>query len=96
MLLTLGLFVGCSGRSAPIPVTPPQQTSAAAAKAALKEIADSGQVGSQLMTVRENVEKLKGSDPAKADALLKEVDELGAARTPDAVKAKAKAMMDKL
>ncbi len=97
LVLVLGLLVGCSGQPGSISVTPPpQQAPADAAKAALKDMADSGQVGSGIMAVRENLEKLKSTDAAKGEALLKELDELSKLNQPDAVKAKAKAMMEKL
>ncbi len=54
-------------------------------------------MGSGLMVVQENLEKLKSSDPAKAEALLKDCQSLNqSANNPEAVKAKAKEMMSKL
>lgn len=48
------------------------------------------------MMVTESVQEIKKTDAAKGDALLKDLDELNKAKTPDEVKAKAKAMIDKL
>jgi len=97
LLIVVALICGCSGGQAgpkSVRVTPPSP--AENAKATLKEFAETGQVGSGLMLVRENFEAIKKTDAAKGDALLKELDELGKAKNPDEVKAKAKALMEKL
>lgn len=96
LLLTVSLLAGCDKRPAAIPVTPPKTAPAEEAKAGLKHAAETGQIGSELMMIRENLEKLKSTDAAKGEALLKDLDDLSKASQPDAVKAKAKAMIDKL
>jgi hypothetical protein len=89
------LIAGCGGPKSE-KVKPPSVTPAEAAKTALKEIADSGQVGSGADVIKQSLEKLKGTDAAKADALLKDYETLIKTQNPDAVKAKATEMMGKL
>ena len=96
VFLVVGLLGGCGGRSGGVSVKTPQQSPAEAAKVALKDMADTGRVGSQVMTVRDNLEKIKTSEPEKATALLKDLNELSGTSNPAAVKTKAKAMMEKL
>jgi len=87
-------LAGCnrsgSPSAAPAPTT-------AAAKAALLDVAKSGQIGSGMMAVQDYVENLKATDAAKAEQLAKELQQLGKlSATPDALKAKAKEIADKL
>ncbi len=96
LLIVVALVCGCSGSpgAKPVKVAPPSP--AENAKITLKEFAETGQVGSGLMLVRENFEAIQKTDPAKGGELLKELDGLSKAKNPDEVKAKAKALMDKL
>lgn len=89
-------LLGCSGGSstAPVPVTPIDPM--ISAKATLEAMAVDGQIGSGLEEVRMSLEKLKETDPAKGEALLQEYDALAKAGTPDQVRAKAKALLEKL
>lgn len=95
VLLLVALAWGCSKTSAP----PPTQAapSSANAKAALKHVADTGEVGSGLDDVRTYLEDLKKSDAAKADPLLKDLGTLSSkGGNPGEAKAKAKELMEKL
>jgi uncharacterized protein YycO len=95
LLLAVAVVCGCEGpRGKAVKVTPPSHVENA--KSALKDMVSSGQTGSQIMMVTESVQEIKKTDAAKGDALLKDLDELNKAKTPDEVKAKAKAMIDKL
>jgi hypothetical protein len=95
LLLVVALVWGCEGpRGKAIKVQPPSP--AENAKAALKEMADSGQTGSGLMMIRENFEAIQKTDAAKGGALLKELEGLNSAKPGDDTKAKAKALMEKL
>lgn len=96
LVFCVALVVGCSRERPAVPVKQAASPAAEAVKSGLKEIADSGQIGSGMLTIRENLEKLKSTDPAKADALLKELDKLSAMSDPGAIRAKAKQMMDQL
>lgn len=92
--LLLGLsLLGCGGGVSSTSVTPPPPPPA---KAMLDEVATSGQLGSGASMIRDSLESLKASDAAKAEALLKELDELETMSDAAKIKAKAKAMADKL
>lgn len=87
-------WIGCNRNSAP---SGPPAPSTAAAKAALLGVAESGQIGSGMMPVHDYVENLKATDAKKAEELSKEMQQLGKlSATPDALKAKAKEIADKL
>jgi hypothetical protein len=89
----LSAVLGCSG-STPAPeanIAPPS-----AAKPLLEAVAASGEVGSGIMQIREALDGMKKTDAAKADKLLKELDELQKMGSGEAVKAKAKAMASQL
>lgn len=96
LLIVVALVGGCTGSTTPKPVKVAPPSPAENAKATLKEFAETGQIGSGLMLVRENFEAIQKTDAAKGGALLKELDELSKAKPGDEVKAKAKALMDKL
>lgn len=89
------LFAGCGG-VANIPeekVTPPP---APPAKAMLEDIAKSGELGSGASLIREALEAMKATEPAKVEPLLKEMGELEGMSDPAKIKAKAKSMANKL
>jgi hypothetical protein len=97
-LVLMSLFLmGCGGGPAPVAVQPPATPAAAeAAKSALQTVADTGELGSGLETLRTALEELKQSDSEKATALLADLDALEASSSPDAAKSKAKEMLGKL
>jgi hypothetical protein len=74
-------------------VTPPPPTPA---KAMLTDVATSGELGSGAASIREALEALKKTDAAKGEELLKDLDDLEKTSNPAQIKAKAKAMADKL
>ena len=91
----LGL-VGCSGGDKPIDVTPVQTPAATNAKVSLEEIATTGQMGSGMMLLRENIQQLKAADEAKGGPLMTDLDALEKLTDPEQIKAKAKEMAGKL
>src|SRR5688572_21883786 len=91
--LALALVAGCGNKVESEPV---QATAPPAAKAILNDVAASGELGSTAATIRESLTELQKTDPAKADPLLKELDELEKMSEPAKIKAKAKSMADKL
>ncbi len=94
-LLSVLAIVGCGSGENATPVEPP--TADSQIKSSLEYVAESGQVDSGIMLVREQLEELKETDAAKADALLKDLDELETmAGNPDGAKAKASEMLKKL
>ena len=72
--------------------TDPEQ----AIRTTLEEIIQKGQLGSNVGAMMEAVAELKKTDSAKAEVLMKDVDELMASRGPQQVKAKAQEMLGKL
>jgi len=92
-LLSVLAFVGC-GDDGGVAVQPPPPPDA---KALLLSIAESGQpIGSGGEELRVELEKVKATDAAKGDQLLKELGELSSMNNPAQIKAKAKAMADQL
>jgi len=91
-LLFMGYVIGCSSEPAAVDVKPV----ASPAKALLEEVAKTGELGSGAMDIDTALNKMKSTDGAKADKLLKEFGELKTAKSPDEVKSKAKAMADQL
>jgi len=90
MLLALVVFSACGTTDEP-PALPD-----APAKPLLEGMAESGELDSSVILIREKFEAMKETDPAKGDELLKDLEALEAARTPREVKKKAKALAEKL
>ena len=94
-VLLLAAVTGCGG-GANIPeasVTPPPPSPV---KAMLMDVANSGELGSGASLIREGLETMKATDPAKASVLLEELTALEGLEDPDEIKAKAQAMADQL
>lgn len=83
---------GCGSASPP----PKPPAAPVMVKAALQEIAASGEFGSGVEELERQLEAMKATDPAKANALLADYKELRSLRNSQAIKTKAKAMVDKL
>lgn len=94
VVVLLSALAGCGTGDSPKSVTPPAATENI--KAALNDVAQTGQIGSGGMTIEQEIEKLHATDAAKADALKKDYDELKTIRDPGKAKAKAQEMMGKL
>ncbi|MEW4529400.1 MAG: hypothetical protein ACF8PG_13795 [Maioricimonas sp. JB045] len=88
------MAVGCSSsvQDNPVPVT---QTGGNA-KIALQDIAKSGQLGSDVMTIEEEFAKLKEEGAANADELLSDLEEMKAMSSPAEIKKKAEEIAGKL
>lgn len=95
VLLAAIVMVGCPAGQTEVGVQAPE-AGTSEAKTLLEEIAETGEVSSAVMTIREGLEALQATDAAKADGLLTELDELEAMSDAEAIKAKAKEMADKL
>lgn len=97
VVLVTASLIGCGGSGGKPPAPPSPSAAAAAAKAALLGVAESGQIGSGMMSVTDYIDSLKATDAKKAEELSKEMQQLGKlSATPDALKAKAKEIADKL
>jgi len=89
--------VGC-GRATPTTpaVDAPVYSSVDELKQRLSEVAQNGDGGSSLMGLSESVEKIRATEPKKADALAKGVTQLENAGTPGQRKAIAAKMLKDL
>ena len=91
ILMIVGVFaiIGCKANE-DVEVKPVEPASATAnAKMALDEIAETGEVGSGMMLLREAVEEIDKS-------MLTELDAMEKLKDPEQIKAKAKALSAKL
>lgn len=93
LILICGLSAGCGTGAVSEAVTPPPTPPA---KALLGDVAASGELGSGAASIRDALTELKATDSAKADELLTELDQLETLSDPAKIKARAKAMADKL
>jgi hypothetical protein len=89
------LVAGCSNNPGSTPVDAPDLPQAELIKNDLQMVAESGQLGSEMGSIQQNLEAMKEADPAKAAELLKDLEELQSL-SGDAAKSKAKAMIGKL
>jgi len=88
------LVIGCSGREAPVRMVDPPGPRIM--KAALEEIAVTGKLGDSIKVVKEQLESMGEGNTKLAQTLQPDFDQLIALTDPAAIKAKAKAMADKL
>lgn len=93
LLLVLGAFVlmgmlGCGGHVATesVEVTPGPSP----VKLILEDVAKTGTFGSGMMEVQTELEAMKTTDAAKADKLLKQLEDLQKTTDPNQIKTKAK------
>ncbi|MEW4562568.1 hypothetical protein AB1K70_08580 [Bremerella sp. JC770] len=99
-LLRIALFgllfssvIGCGPGSTPVPenTTPPSER----IRKDLQYIVDSGQVGSEMLTIQENITLISEENPDQGAQLQQDFDQLEKARGGQA-RAIAKKMMEKL
>lgn len=89
--------LGCLGGNKGERVNAPEVSPKEAVKQKLESIVQTGQGGSAVGAIRKDLEKLRETDPAIAEELTKESSGLMMPGiSPDDVKAKAKAMLQKL
>jgi len=88
--------VGCGDGVQTEAVTPPTVTPKDAIKASLSQVAETGQVGSEIGAVMQHISALKATDAALATTLEKDVNGLMSMGSGDAAKAKAKEIIGKL
>ena len=94
-VLLLAALLGCgSVRDTPVNVTPPAVTDSI--KNYLTEVATTGEKGSGLANLEKDIETLKATDSAKAEALKKGYTELQALQDAPSIQAKANEMLSKL
>jgi len=100
LVLTLVLaplaILGCDSATTSTPSTPVEEPGATSQiTSGLQGVAETGEIDSGVMMVREQLEELKQTDAAKAEELLKDLDELESL-SGEAAKTKAKEMLEKL
>jgi hypothetical protein len=88
--------VGCGGSVRTESVTPPSVTPKEAIKSTLDQVAQSGQVGSEIGAMMQQIEALKSTDAATAAALEADARSLMSMGPGEPAKAKAKQMLSKL
>lgn len=91
-LVLVGLALGCQPAGTPVPenTIPPSEM----IRNDLQSIINTNQLGSEMVTIEENINKIAETDPEKAEILRKEFDALNQRSGSPA--AKAKKMMEKL
>ena len=93
--LCLGfVFSGCGSSGIPVEVI--DSGAKESIKKALASTAESGSLGSEEILVDENVARLTTENATQGAEISKLVEELKKAKTPSAVKAKAKEIIGKL
>ncbi len=93
MLLVAVCLIGCGPSETTQKVTPPDAQTEV--KSALQSVADTGEIDSGLIVVGEQFESMKATDAAKAEELLKDLEELQGL-SGDAAKKKATEVLGKL
>lgn len=89
------LAMVCTGCGSSKPVAPPP-SGPSMVKSILQDLANTGQINSGIEELQRQLEAMKATDPGKATALLADYKELRSLSKPQAIKTKAKAMIDKL
>lgn len=87
------MTIGCGPGSTPVEA--PQVTTTDLIRQDLQMTVESGQMGSEMMSIQGNLDKLADEDPAKAAELREDLKELQGL-SDAAAKAKAKEMIGKL
>ena len=95
LVLCVGfVFSGCYSRGIPVEVI--DSGAKATIKQYLANTAETGTLGSEMITIEENLERLSSEDPAKGTELKKIFEDLKKATSPAVVKTKAKEIISKL
>ncbi|NMC21257.1 MAG: hypothetical protein GYA33_12660 [Thermogutta sp.] len=93
--LLLTVFLGCGSGTPSANVQPPDPQQEI--RSVLQQVAETGVLDSGLMLVRERLEAMRETDPAKAQALLQDLSQLESMTgNPNQAKAKAQEMLGKL
>lgn len=94
LMLVVGC-VGCGGgglEDNPVSVEPVESP----VKVLLQGVAETGELGSGAMDIRNALEQMKADGNANADALLADLAEMEAMADPERIKRKAQEMIDSL
>lgn len=97
LLCLLVLVTGCGSGVKSVPISPAAPPPAVqSAKAVLDDLANTGEMGSAMDSLKQSLEQIKQTDAAKGDALLADFKALSAETDKEKIKAKAKEMAGKL
>jgi hypothetical protein len=92
VLTALVLWLGCEGRSGPTTANPATAGgSAPSVKSGFENIAKTGETGSGTMGLRQGIDQLKSTDPAKAEIASKYLKEISSLSPSQKGQIKAKA-----
>ncbi|MFO7904307.1 MAG: hypothetical protein R6U98_16710, partial [Pirellulaceae bacterium] len=90
-------LIGCGGGLESKRVKPPEMTAKEKIKSMLEGIAEAGRGGSEVGRVMQELERLKETDPALADELMRDAESLMSPRMSSSrLKQKAGEMIEKL
>jgi hypothetical protein len=92
----LMLAVAILGCRQSTPVAQPQGAPVEGVKSRLEVVAETGQVGSEMILIEEDLKRMQETDPAKAGELLSDLEQLQATVDPERAKSLAKEMLGKL
>lgn len=88
------VLAGCGPRAQS--VKPPEVSAKEAVTKALEGIAQSGQGGSEIGTIMQDLDRMKATDPQLAEALIEDANQMMSMSNPAQIKAKAQEMLGKL
>lgn len=94
-LVALVAIVGC-GTQGSVSVDPVERTPAEEIKSGLESLAETGHFAPGMETIADQIAALKTTDAEKGEALQKDWEEIEKLTDPEAIKAKAKEMIEKL
>ena len=87
---------GCGGGLESTKLESPAQPGVSMVKSALESVAETGVLGSEMMSVQQGLEDMKSTDAEKAEKVSAAVGELSAATSAEARKAKAREILGML
>jgi hypothetical protein len=93
--MLFALLAGCGGPGS-VPVEQPDTSAVDAVRRELQMVKDSGALGSEMISIQDNLEKMKATDAATAEALLADLQELESMSDEAQVRAKVDEMLGKL
>lgn len=100
LIISVVVLTGCGGTGTPPDLPNTEKALQVSGKDQLKQrlesVAQTGAGGSGLAGIREAIDAIKASDASLAEQLLKDMDALDKAQTPDQIKAIAGRMAVKI
>ncbi len=94
VLAAVAVLVGCGPRAESVKA--PEVSAKEAVTKALQNIAQTGQGGSEIGAIMQDLERMKATDPQLAETLIQDANQMMSLGNPAEVKAKAQEMLGKL